>query len=239
MEHGQTGPICRSAQDCAIVLEAINGFDSKDPASQNIAFNYNAKKDIKTLRVGYFKELFEDSYHNKMNDSIALNELISLGIDLIPVELPKDIPADALSIILDAEAAAAFSDITLSNKDDMMVLQHARAWPNAFRMARFIPAVEYIQAQRIRQNLIDAFAEIFKSVDVIITTSFGGNQLLMTNLTGHPAILVPNGFNDENLPTSFTIIANWHNESDLVLLSEAYQQKTKFFREYPENFKVK
>ena len=233
------GPICRSAQDCAIVLEAINGFDSKDPASQNIAFNYNAKKDIKTLRVGYFKELFEDSYHNKMNDSIALNELISLGIDLIPVELPKDIPADALSIILDAEAAAAFSDITLSNKDDMMVLQHARAWPNAFRMARFIPAVEYIQAQRIRQNLIDAFAEIFKSVDVIITTSFGGNQLLMTNLTGHPAILVPNGFNDENLPTSFTIIANWHNESDLVLLSEAYQQKTKFFREYPENFKVK
>ena len=118
-----------------------------------------------------------------MNDSIALNELISLGIDLIPVELPKDIPADALSIILDAEAAAAFSDITLSNKDDMMVLQHARAWPNAFRMARFIPAVEYIQAQRIRQNLIDAFAEIFKSVDVIITTSFGGNQLLMTNLT--------------------------------------------------------
>ncbi|HPW67632.1 MAG TPA: hypothetical protein PLS84_11215, partial [Salinivirgaceae bacterium] len=107
------------------------------------------------------------------------------------------------------------------------------------RMARFIPAVEYIQAQRIRQNLIDAFAEIFKRVDVIVTTSFGGSQLLMTNLTGHPAILVPNGFNENNLPTSFTIIANWHNESDLVLLSDAYQQKTGFFKEYPENFKVK
>ncbi|HQB78626.1 MAG TPA: hypothetical protein PLJ52_09825, partial [Tenuifilaceae bacterium] len=140
------------------------------------------------------------------------------------------------TIILEAEAAAAFSNITLSNQDDKMVEQHMWAWPNIFRMARFIPATEYIQANRIRQHLIDELTKLFADFDVIIAPSFGGDQLLMTNLTGHPAVLVPNGFTQDNLPTSFTFIANWYNEADLILLADAYQQKTQFNKKHPEKF---
>jgi Asp-tRNA(Asn)/Glu-tRNA(Gln) amidotransferase A subunit family amidase len=159
-----------------------------------------------------------------------------MGIKLIPVKLPEDMPIAALSIILDAESAAAFSELTLTNKDDLMVSQGVWAWPNFFRKARFIPAVEYIQANRIRTRLIEEFAKIFNEVDVIISPSFGGNQLLMTNLTGHPALSVPTGFSNEGLPTSITFIGNWYKEEDIILLGNAYQKSTEWFRKVPEGF---
>ncbi|KAF5074606.1 Glutamyl-tRNA(Gln) amidotransferase subunit A [anaerobic digester metagenome] len=230
------GPICRTAQDCAIVLQTIQGPDGMDRSLQNIPFNYNANKPLSSLRVGYLKHLFDEEYEGKTTDSLALNALKELGITPIPLTLPSNVPVDALTIILEAEAAAAFSNITLSNQDDKMVEQHMWAWPNIFRMARFIPATEYIQANRIRQHLIDELTKLFVDVDVIIAPSFGGDQLLMTNLTGHPAVLVPNGFTQENLPTSFTFIANWYNEADLILLADAYQQKTQFNKKHPEKF---
>jgi Asp-tRNA(Asn)/Glu-tRNA(Gln) amidotransferase A subunit family amidase len=230
------GPLCRTAQDCAIVLNAINGLDGIDPSLVEVPFNIDMSKDNRKLKVGYVKDYFEEDYSMKANDEIALKTLKELGVELVPVNLPENLPISALSIILDAEAAAAFSELTLTNKDDLMVRQGVWAWPNFFRKARFIPAVEYIQANRIRTRLIDEFAKLFEEVDVIISPSFGGNQLLITNLTGHPALSVPTGFTEEGFPTSITFIGNWYKEDDIILLGNAYQNKTEWFRMIPEGF---
>ena len=231
------GPICRTAQDCAIVIDAIAGTDGIDPTLVQQPLNIDFKASAKNLRVGYAKHYFDEEYSFKTNDSIALEVLKDIGIDLIPVTLPEHLPMEALSIILDVEAAAAFSHLTLSNMDDMMVRQGKVAWPNFFRKARFIPAVEYLQANRIRSQLIEEFEKLFDEVDVIVTPSFGGNQLLMTNLTGHPALCVPTGFSASNLPSSLTIIGNWYREDQILLLGKAYQDKTQWYRETPIGFK--
>ena len=230
------GPLCRTAQDAAIVLKVISGLDGIDQTLVDIPFKIDLKKDVKKLKVGYVENYFAQEYWMKSNDSIVLETLGDMGVELIPVKLPENLPVSALSIILDAEAAAAFSELTLTNKDDLMVRQGVWAWPNFFRKARFIPAVEYIQANRIRTRLIEEFAKVFDEVDVIISPSFGGNQLLMTNLTGHPAISIPTGFTEQGLPTSITFIGNWYKEDDILLLANAYQKQTKWFRKVPEGF---
>lgn len=230
------GPICRTAQDCAIVINTISGIDGIDPTLVEMPLNINLKADYKKLRVGFTNDYFSANYHFKSNDSLVLAALKDLGVELIPIQLPEHLPISALSIVLDVEAAAAFSDLTLTNMDDMMVRQGKVAWPNFFRKARFIPAVEYIQANRIRTKLIEEFEKIFKEVDVIVTPSFGGNQLLMTNLTGHPALSIPSGFSSANLPTSITFIGNWFREDNLLLLGKAYQDKTQWYRQTPQGF---
>ena len=130
--------------------------------------------------------------------------------------LPGDLPMSAMRIILNAESAAAFDDLTRSNRDDLLTQQTPNAWPNSFRSARFIPAVEYIQANRVRTLLMQRMAEVFDAVDVFITPSFGGNVLLATDLTGHPSITMPSGFTDEGTPVSISFIGRLYGESDLV-----------------------
>lgn len=233
------GPICRTAQDCAIVIDAIAGTDVDDPTLVDKPISIDLKADVLRLRVGYAKHYFDKEYGFKTNDSIALEVLKDIGVELIPVTLPEHLPMEALSIILDVEAAAAFSHLTLSNMDDLMVRQGKVAWPNFFRKARFIPAVEYLQANRIRTVLIEEFVKLFDEVDVIVTPSFGGNQLLMTNLTGHPALAMPTGFSSSKLPTSITLIGNWYREDQILLLGKAYQDKTQWYRETPEKFTPK
>ncbi len=230
------GPICRTAQDCAIVINTISGIDGIDPTLVGMPLNINLKADYKKLRVGFTNDYFSTNYPFKTNDSLVLATLKDLGVELIPIQLPEHLPMSALSIILDVESAAAFSDLTLTNMDDMMVRQGKVAWPNFFRKARFVPAVEYIQANRIRTKLIDEFEKIFREVDVIVAPSFGGNQLLMTNLTGHPALSVPTGFSNANLPTSITFIGNWFREDNLLVLGKAYQDRTQWYRQTPRGF---
>ena len=230
------GPICRTAEDCALVFDVIRGKDGQDPTLVDLPFNYNPKKGISSLRIGITEDYFNEKYDFKTNDSITLEELKKLGAQFIPVKLPEQMPSMAMSIMLEAEAAAAFSDVTLSKKDTMMVRQEKIAWPNIFRQARFIPAVEYIQASRLRTQLIAEFMEIFKKVDVIVCPSWGGNQLLMTNLTGHPALLIPNGFDKKGMPTSITFIADWYKEADLLLVGSTYQKKVEFYKQHPKKF---
>jgi len=230
------GPICRTAEDCALVFDVIKGKDNQDQTLVDLPFNYNPKKQLSDLRIGYVEDYFKEKYDYKVNDSISLQTLKDLGATLIPVKLPEQFPTMAMSIMLEAEASAAFSDVTLSKKDTMMVRQEKMAWPNIFRQARFIPAVEYIQASRIRTQLIAAFIDIFKKVDVIVCPTWGGNQLLMTNLTGHPALLIPNGFGKDGMPTSITFIADWYKEADLLLVGSTYQKKAEFYKKHPEKF---
>lgn len=231
------GPICRSTLDCAIVFDAIRGVDSNDKATKASAFNYNGKADFKKLKIGYLKKQFETKYGNRANDSIALNVLRSLGVKLQAVDLPTDVPVDALSIILSAEAAAAFDALTRSNRDSLLTVQRKQAWPNAFRSSRFIPAVEYINANRVRQQLIDRYYELTKEYDIIVVPSFGGNQLLMTNLTGHPCLVMPNGFNAQGSPTSISFLGKLYGEAALIQVGRAYQEATEWDEKQPKLFK--
>jgi len=226
------GPMCRSAEGCALVFNAIYGPDGKDFTLASKSFEWNPSVDIKTLRIGYVKELFEENYSNKGNDIKVLEKLQGMGINLVPLKLP-DFPVDALGFILNAEAAAAFDELTRSGKDDMLVRQVRYAWPNVFRHSRLIPAVEYIQANRFRTLLIRQMAEILKDIDVYIVPSYGGNHLLLTNLTGHPAVVVPNGFNDKGSPTSITFMGNWYKETEVLLVAKVYQESTEFHKKHP------
>jgi Asp-tRNA(Asn)/Glu-tRNA(Gln) amidotransferase A subunit family amidase len=227
------GPICRSVEDCSLVFNAIYGPDGKDFTVVNLPFNWDPALNLKDIRIGYLKKLFERKYRNKKNDEASIEAIRSLGVELVPFDLPE-LPVNALSFILNAEAAAAFDELTRSNRDDLLVRQIKQAWPNSFRQARLIPAVEYIQANRIRTLLMEEMARKMKGIDVYIAPSFGGNNLLLTNLTGHPAVVVPNGFDEKGSPTSISFIGNLFEEAKTLRVAKAYQDVTDFHRKHPD-----
>jgi Asp-tRNA(Asn)/Glu-tRNA(Gln) amidotransferase A subunit family amidase len=227
------GPICRSVDDCALVFDTIRGADGIDPSAVNANFSYTASQGVKGMRIGYVKAMFEEDYPNKERDSATLEALRRLGAELVPIELPK-IPVMPLASILTAEAAAAFDEVTRSNQDDMMVRQIKNAWPNTLRAARLIPAVEYIQANRVRTLLIAEMGKL--PVDVYVTPTFGGDNLLLTNLTGHPCVVLPNGFTDEGAPTSITFMGRLYGEGTLLAVANAYQDATDFDEKHPAAF---
>ena len=229
------GPIARSVDDCAIVFDAIRGSDGIDQSVIDWPLRWTPEQDISTIRVGYLKSAFEKEYANKENDLQTLETLRSLGVELIAIELPE-FPVYPLSFILSAAAAAAFDELTRSNRDDLLVRQIKNAWPNVFRAARFIPAVEYIQANRIRYELIQAMQAVFEKVDVYVAPSFGGDNMLRTNLTGHPAVVIPNGFNEKGSPTSISFIGNLFDEGTVMAVARAVQNATRFHRQHPPGF---
>ncbi len=168
-----------------------------------------------------------------------LRVLKRLGAKLIPVELDdgKSSPTMPCRIILEAEAAAAFDELTRSDRDTLLVRQHRYAWPNLFRTARYIPAVEYIQANRIRHDLIEDYNRRLKEFDVVVMPSFqGGSQLLATNLTGHPVVVLPNGFKDSGSPTSISFLGNLFDEGTILAVAAAYQEATNFHLKRPGTF---
>lgn len=281
------GPICRTVEDCALVLDAIYGKDGKDRTVQPAAFNWDANLDWKKLRVGYLKADFEPrpeepqetakeepaktpeeqkrrddqkkrreaararaEYDRKYNDA-ALAKLREMGVKLVAAELPK-FPYDAMVAMLTAEAAAAFDDLTRSGKDKLLTAQKDFDWPNTFRSARFIPAVEYIQAARARRMAMDAVAKVFDDFDVIVAPT-QGQQLVITNLTGHPAVILPNGLRGSDAPkppsdspgdflnaggpgtmASLTFLGRLYGEADLLLFARAYQEATGFHLQHPK-----
>jgi Asp-tRNA(Asn)/Glu-tRNA(Gln) amidotransferase A subunit family amidase len=226
------GPICRSVEDCAIVFDVIRGPDGKDPTVVDAPFIYRHDEDIGKLRIGYLAEEFDSVHYYHETDSTALEVIRGMGIDLIPIEIP-DYPLNPLSMILGAESAAAFDELTRSGRDDLLVRQIRNAWPNTFRRSRFIPAVEYIQANRIRSMIMSDMESL--DVDIYISPSFGAN-LLLTNLTGHPCVVLPNGFDDEGGPVSITIIGQPFEEGKLLAFARAYQERTGFHLKHPPMF---
>jgi len=227
------GSLCRNTEDIAIVFNAIYGLDEKDQTLYNASFNYTPKLDIKKLRVGYLKNDFDKNYAFHKNDSLALKKLEELGVQLIPIELP-DINVDNLRIILSAEAGAAFDELTRSNKDDLLKRQTKNAWPNQFRSYRFIPAVEYINANRIRFQLVQEMEKLFEKVDLYVAPSWQGSNLLTTNLTGNPCVVLPNGFSQRGTPTSFTFIGNLFDEARLIAFAKIYQDATDHHKKHPK-----
>lgn len=233
----KAGPICRSAEDDAIVYSYIKGTDGKDAGAIDHAFNYNQKKDIKKLRVAYatnyFNRLPKDALEWKVLETYK-----AMGIEIKPVEFPDSAvyPANLISIILNAESAAAFDELTRTNRDDLIERQDKDFWPNSFRSARLIPAVEYINANRYRSTLCKNIQNFMKNYDVVIVPTFAGRQLSITNLTGNPVVCMPMGFNQKNLPVSITLIGNLYDEASILEAAKAYQDKTDFNKKHPEKF---
>lgn len=224
------GPITRSVEDCAIVFNAIYGPDGKDLSVIQAPFNYDAKFDPKKLKIGYLKTAFERNYAFKAQDSVSLQTLRSMGYELIPIELPT---MPDIGFILGVEAAAAFDDLTTSNKDDLLVRQVKNAWPNNFRQSRFIPAVEYVKANRLRRQLMQDMQQVFEQVDVYVHPSWGNSSLSITNLTGHPCVVLPNGFQSNGRPTSLSFTGKLFGEAELLSFAKAYQDKTDFHKKHP------
>lgn len=226
------GPIARSVEDLAIIFKAIIGPDGKDRTVYDLPFSYNGREDLKNIKVGYLKKAFDQVRHNKEKYLAVLEVLKSLGIELIELDLPE-IDPNIISFILNVEAAAAFDEVTRKNLDELMVRQGKNAWPNVFRQARFIPAVEYIQANRIRTLLIEQMAQKLKGIDVYVAPSAGTN-LLLTNLTGHPTVVVPCGFDDKGHPLSISFTGNLFEEGKALRLAKAYQLATGYHLQHPD-----
>jgi Asp-tRNA(Asn)/Glu-tRNA(Gln) amidotransferase A subunit family amidase len=229
------GPICRTVEDCALVFDAIRGPDGLDQTVVDLPFNYNYQVDVSNLRIGYVKNAFEEEYPTSANDQAVLDVLRELGAELVPISLP-DYPIGDLSFILSTEAAAAFDKLTRSDRDDLLVRQIRNAWPNVFRTHRFVPAVEYIQANRIRYQVIQEMEHILADVDLYVSPAFIGDNLLLTNLTGHPCVVLPNGFNAKGSPTSITFMGQLYDEATILAVARAYQEATGWHLKHPPQF---
>ncbi|MES2428319.1 MAG: amidase [Bacteroidota bacterium] len=226
------GPITRSVEDAAIVFNAIQGTDPKDLSTITAPFNYDGTVNtLKGWKVGYLKASFSNPNLNPVNDSITLIKLKELGAELVPIEMPT-VPSSAIGFVLDAEAGAAFQELVLNHKDDMLVKQNKGAWPNTFRSAQFIPAVEYIQANRARTLLIQQWYEKLKGLDIYVAPSFSSN-LRLTNLTGNPCVVLPNGVNKMGLPTSITFMGQLFGEGKTLEAARIYQEATNFHKKHP------
>jgi len=285
------GPICRSVEDCALVMQAIWGPDGQDEACQSAWFQWNDEFDWKKLRIGYLKEDFERAWvqpteplaedataeekhayerskaaepaqlasreYDRKYDLAALEVFKKMGVELIPVAFPQ-FPYTAMRGINMAESAAAFEWLTLNGRDKLLFQASGSAWPNNWRVAHFYPAVEYIHAMRARELAIRAFARIFETVDVIVTPTTGpSNQVVVTNQTGHPAVILPNGLRGPdapaaiaaagagaaagaaspgggpNTPVSLTFLGALYKDAETCAFAHAYQQATGFHKLHP------
>jgi len=242
------GPIARSVEDCALVFGAIHGADGLDPSAVERPFSWPLGRDVRSLRVGYLVDLFEEDRGKNAEkeedkararewqefDLRTLEVLRKLGVNLVPIKLSDRIPVGALALILTAEAATAFDELVRTRKTDQLVRQVEQAWPNVFRQGELIPAVEYIRANRIRTLAMRELEDALGDVDAYVTPSFGGDHLLLTNLTGHPAVVLPNGFRSSDAtPTSITFMGRLYRETELLALAHAYQQATDFHLKRP------
>ena len=229
------GPMCRSVDDCALIYSVMKGSDGLDLSVVDVPFQVPTKKELGSLRIGYIESAFKDT-NTTDNDRAVLTRLRELGFTLIPIELPE-FPTSSLSFLLNVEAAAAFDEMTRTNTDDELVRQVKWAWPNVFRTARHVPAVEYVQANRARVILSQKMFELFKSIDLYVVPSFWGDNLLRTNLTGHPCVVIPNGFNEKGSPTSISFIGDLYRDGEVVAVAHAYQRGTSWHKKYPPKFK--
>jgi Asp-tRNA(Asn)/Glu-tRNA(Gln) amidotransferase A subunit family amidase len=236
----KAGPICRSAQDCAIVFNVIRGSDSEGEMDRSVvdySFAFRPPQDLKGYKIGYLKKLFDkDTSRTHAPDTVTLNVLRSLGAELHEVRLPDSVYFNAFDIILRAEAGSFFDELVREHRDRLMSEQDPGSRANSLRQSRFISAVEYLQAYRHRKVLIEKFNKMIAPYDFIVGPENGRNLSLITNLTGHPAIAIPNGFDKRGRPTSFVLIGNLYDEGPLLEAAYLIQEATPHEEKHPELF---
>ncbi|MCB9898338.1 MAG: amidase [Planctomycetes bacterium] len=223
------GPMCRSARDCALVFAAIAGEDPLDETTRGPRFVAPPRVDPKTYRVG----IDEAAFRGFDAETKVIEDLAQMGVQLVPVAMP-DFPLEALLVVLSAEAAEAFDELTLDGRDDLLVRQVEQAWPNVFRQARFVPAVEYLRAQRVRRQLMLAMDALFADVDLFVSPANGGASLAITNLTGHPCVVMPCGLREDGTPRSIVFTGRLDDEARLLAFADAWQRATGYHLVHPE-----
>ncbi len=243
------GPICRSVEDTAIVLAAINGFDVQDPSSIDHGLDIDAGADVRGMRVGWNPAWFENA---TPADRAMLDAARDAGVELVEVSLP-DLPYDTLLTAVEAESAAAFEHLTLSNEDDTLVWQDPPAWPNTWRRARFISAIDLINADRLRRRVMEEMDALFETVDALIAPNFAAGLLVITNYTGHPQLAIKSGYNDQptrsifgtaagddpqnhRVPQTTSLWAPLFEEGRLIALGREIEQRLGVSDDHPPEF---
>ncbi|MDB5976504.1 MAG: Amidase [Nevskia sp.] len=254
------GPICRHVEDCALVMSVIARPDDLDLSVSEIPFNWDARRDYRKLRVGYFADAFDDADRNpewRHNDAATLAQLRTMGVELIPLKVP-DFPIDILAISV--EAAVFFDGLLRSGRDELLT---AKNKAERFRVSRVVPAVEYLQSQRLRTMMMQKLAEATAGVDVYLAPHTNGNprsggadgpsgpantpqpppnrtqqHSQMANLACYPGLALPNGFAANGTPTSINFMARPFGEPELLVLAKAYQDATGFNSKQPPLFAV-
>jgi Asp-tRNA(Asn)/Glu-tRNA(Gln) amidotransferase A subunit family amidase len=210
------GPIARSIEDCALVFDAIHGADGLDWAAVDYPFDWPPKVPLENIKVGYIEER-----DHPADDREELRVLRKIGLELVPITLPDDLPIQAITLMLGTEAAAVFDEITRKH-----ITEGLNSWPESFRNGQFVPAVEYLRAARVRTKLMRAMAERMAKVDVYVGS---GQDLSITNLTGHPCAVFPMGFHvrdGRSMPDSVTLTGRLYEETTLLAVAHAFQQAT-------------
>ncbi|MCC6458395.1 MAG: amidase [Caldilineaceae bacterium] len=230
----KVGPMCRTVGDCALVFDAIRGTDRHDSAVVDVPFAWEPAVDLSKFRIGYLANEFETDGPSQALNKETLAVLAASGAELVPLQLPA-FPLNALEMILYVEAAAAFDELTRSNRDDLLIRQGEKYWANQFRVARLVPAVEYIQVQRLRRQLIEAMVMTMAQVDLYVAPAEGDN-VWVTNLSGHPVVTLLNGFRGDGLPSSVSFVGQLDDEARLLAVTKAYQQETEFHTSVPPLF---
>jgi len=233
----KVGIIGRSAEDAAMVFAYLHGGDSADASSRTMPFNYTGKINLAKLKIAYTRN-YIDTLNDNSPEKQTLLILKKMGARLIPVDFPDDLHGnDILSLIIGVESAAAFDKLTRSNRDDEMVQQNKDRWPNTFRTARFVPAVEYVNACRLRSVIMQKVDPFIAQYDVIIAPPETGDQLAITNLTGHPSVTLPVGYHSDGTPGSISFIGQLYGEAGLLAFAKAFQDATPYNKEHPKGFK--
>ncbi len=251
----KTGPICRSAEDAAIVFNYLHGNDQTlstnnktgnidniqdgaDASAVNMPFNYKEKIDLSKMKIAYAQNYF-NKRDTMGNENAVLEAFKKAGAKLMPINFPDSgvYHFNMMSIVIGAESSAAFDDFSRTGLDDKMTHQEKDAWPNYFRAARFIPATEYLNANRHRYVLMQEVNKVIEQYDVIICPTWGGSQVAITNLTGHPAVIFPTGFDKNKMPTTITLIGKLYDEATLLAIAKVYQDATGWNKMHPELFK--
>ena len=226
------GPFAHSAEDAALVFGAIRGHDPRDPTTVDVPFASPVWQppDLRGWKVGVPKGAFDGG---DARCKTVLEELRTLGAELIDVELPK-YPVNEMLLVLTAEAGAAFDDFSRSDRDDEMARQTRDAWPNTFRHAELIPAVDYIRANRLRTLLIRDLEAALAPVKAIVHPSFAGSLLAMTNLSGHPTFVAPCGFGEDGKPYSISFTGRLFGDADVLALAMGWQRATDYHLRHPK-----
>src|SRR3954451_13891432 len=254
------GPICRTADDCALVFNAIGKDDEPGLLAMNLPFNYDAAVNVKKLRVGYLAAAFREPNRNadwKKNDAQVLDELKAIGVALEPFDLPK-LPLNVTGGILGAESGASFDEFVRTGRDKDLT---NKARSNGMRQSRVVPAVEYLQAQRVRAMIMREFADVVSKFDVYVAPYIdmragagrsggsgpGGSErpvapppsairdhFQVANLCGYPAVSVPNGFTADGRPTSITFLGRLYNEAEILAVARVYQERAGWLARRPK-----
>ncbi len=231
----KVGPLCRSLRDAALVFDAIVGPDGIDDSVLDEPWSLPplpdalaADEPLRGLRLGYPPGAFDGVEPGRE----ALDALTALGAELVPIELPP-FDGELLLLILSVEAATAFDELTRADRDDLLVRQDAQAWPNLFRAARLIPAVEYVRATRVRRSVMQAMDETMSRVDALVHPPYAGGVLTLTNFTGHPTVTLPAGFRENGTPFSVCFTGQLFDEARLLTVAHAWQTATGHHLRHP------